>query len=43
MLPGDTNAGQNAMEGVRRKNYSEVVIEGARKRARVVVGGSVGR
>ncbi|KAI0208344.1 23 kDa integral membrane protein [Lamellibrachia satsuma] len=28
MLPGDTTAGQNATEGIRRKSYSEVVIEG---------------
>ena len=35
MLPGDTTAGQNATEGIRRKSYSEIVIEGVRRRARV--------
>ena len=39
-LPGDTTAGQNAAEGIRRKSYSEVVIEGVRRRARVFVGDS---
>ena len=38
MLPVDTTAGQNATEGIRRKSYSEVVIEGVRSRARVFVG-----
>ena len=32
-LPGDTTAGQNAMEGIRCKGDSEVVIEGVRRRA----------
>ena len=40
MLPVDTTAGQNATEGIRRKSYSEVVIEGVRSRARVFVGDS---
>ena len=37
MLPGDTTVGQNATERFRRKSYSEVVIEGVRRRARVFV------
>ena len=41
MLPGDATAGQNATEGIRRKSYSEVVIEGVRRKARVVVGDSI--
>ena len=36
-LPGDTTAVHNATEGIQRKNYSEVVIEGARRRAKVFV------
>ena len=43
MLPGDRTAGQNATEGIRRKSYSEVVIEGVRRRARVFVGDSIVR
>ena len=43
MLPGDTTAEQNAMEGIRRKSYSEVVIVGVRRRARVFVGNSIVR
>ena len=39
MLPGDMTAGQNVAEVIRRKSYSEVVIEGVR-RARVFVGDS---
>ena len=27
MLPGDTTAGQNTTQGIRRKNYSDVVID----------------
>ena len=27
-LPGDKAAGQNVMEGIHRKSYSEAVIEG---------------
>ena len=38
MLPGDTTAGQNATEGIQRKSYSEVVIEGVKRRVRVFVG-----
>ena len=30
-LPGDKVAGQNVTEGIQRKSYSEVVIEGVRK------------
>ena len=41
-LPGDTTAGQNAMEGVRCKSYFEVMIEGVR-RARLLVGYSIVR
>ena len=37
-LPGDMTAGQNSTEGIRRKSYSEVVIEGVRRRARVFMG-----
>ena len=43
MLPGDTTAGQNVTEGIRRKCYSEVVTEGVRRRARVFVGDSIVR
>ena len=42
-LPSDKAAGQNVMEGIHRKSYSEAVIEGARKRARVFVGDSIVR
>ena len=42
-LPGDNAAGQNVMEGIHRKSYSEAVIEGVRKRARVFVGDSIFR
>ena len=34
-------AGQNVMEGIQLKSYSEAVIEGVRKRARVFVGDSI--
>ena len=40
--PSDKAAGQNVMEGIHRKSYSEAVIEGVRKRARVFVGDSIG-
>ena len=40
-LPGDKTAGQNVTVGIQRKSYSEVVIEGVRKRARVFVGDSI--
>ena len=40
-LPGDKAAGQNVMEGIKRKSYAEVVIEGVRRRARVFVGDSI--
>ena len=33
-LPGDTTAGQKATGGIRRKSYSEVMIEGVRRRTR---------
>ena len=39
--PSDKAAGQNVMEGIHRKNYTESVIEGVRKRARVFVGDSI--
>ena len=37
--PSDKAAGQNMMDGIHRKSYSEAVIEGVRKRPRVFVGG----
>ena len=40
-LPGDKAAGQNVTEGIKRKSYTEVVIEGVRRRARVFVGDSI--
>ena len=43
MLPSDTTAGLNAMEGIQHKSYSEVVVEGVRRRARVFVGDSIVR
>ena len=42
-LPGDKTAGQNVTEGIKRKSYSEVAIEGLRRRARVFVGDSIVR
>ena len=42
-LPGDKAAGQNVMEGIQRKSYSEAVIERVRQRARVFVGDSIVR
>ena len=39
----DKAAGQNVMEGIHRKSYSEAVIEGVRKRARVFMGDSIVR
>ena len=42
-LPGDKAAGQNVAERIQRKSYSEVVIEGGRKRVRVFVGDSIVR
>ena len=41
--PSDKAACQIVMEGVHRKSYSEAVIEGVRKRARVFVGDSIVR
>ena len=41
--PNDKAAGHNLMEGIHRKSYSEAVIEGVRKRARVFVGDSIVR
>ena len=41
--PSDKVAGQNMMEGIHRKSYSEAVIEGVRKRARVFVVDSIVR
>ena len=42
-LPGEKAAGQNVTEGIQWKSYSEVVIEGVRKRARVFLGDSIDR
>ena len=42
-LPGDKAAGQNVMEGIQWKSYSEAVIDGVRKRVRVFVGNSIVR
>ena len=39
--PSDKVAGQNVMEGIHQKSYSEAVIDGVRKRARVFVGYSI--
>ena len=39
----DKAAGQNVMEGIQRNIYSAAVKEGARKRARVFMGNSIGR
>ena len=41
--PSDKAAGENVMEGIHRKIYSEAVIEGMRKKARVFVGDSIVR
>ena len=41
--PSDKAAGQNVMEGIHQKSYSEAVIEGVRMRARVFVGDSIVR
>ena len=41
--PSDKAAGQNVMEGIHRKSYSEAVIEGVKKRARVFVDDSIVR
>ena len=41
MLPGDTIAGHNATKGIRRKSYTEAVIDRVRRRARVFVGGPI--
>ena len=43
MPPSDKAAGQNVMEGIHRKRYSEAVIELVRKRARLFVGNSIVR
>ena len=40
-LPSDKDAGQNVMEGIHRKSYSDAVIEGVWKKARVIVGDSI--
>ena len=37
----DKAAGQNVIEGIHRKSYSEAVIKGVRKRARVFLGDSI--
>ena len=41
--PSAKAAGQTVMEGIHRKSYSEAVIEGVKKRARVFVGDSIVR
>ena len=41
--PSDKAAGQNVREGIHRKSYSEAVIEGVKKSARVFVGDSIVR
>ena len=41
ILPGDTTAGQNATEEIRRKRYTEVAIERVRSRAWVFWGDSI--
>ena len=41
--PSDKAAGQNVIERIHRKRYSEAVIEGVRKRANVFVGDSIVR
>ena len=41
--PSDKAAGQTVTEGIHRKSYSEAVIEGVRKRARVFVGDAIVR
>ena len=43
ITPRDKTAGHNVMEGIHRNIYSEAVIEGVRKRARVFVGNSIVR
>ena len=43
LLPSDKAARLTGMEGINRKSYSEAVIEGVRKRARVFVGDSIVR
>ena len=43
LSPSDKAAGQNVMEGIHRKSYSEALIEGVRKRARIFVGDSIVR
>ena len=40
---GGKGSGQNGMEGIERKSYSAAVIEGVRKRARVLAGDSIVR
>ena len=42
-LWSDKAEGQNVMEGIHRKSYSEVAIEGVRKKAMVFVGDSIVR
>ena len=42
-LPDDKAARQNVTEGIQRKNYSEVVMEAVRKRARVFMGDTIVR
>ena len=40
-LPSDKAAGQNVMEGIHRKSYSQAVIEGVRKRERGCLWGTL--
>ena len=40
-LPCDKVAGEKVMEGIQQKSYTEAVIEGVRKRARMFVGDSI--
>ena len=42
-LISDKAAGQNVMEGIHRKSYSEALTEGVRKRVRVFIGDSIVR
>ena len=37
-VPDDTTAGQNVTEGIQRKSYSNAVMEGVKRRARVFMG-----
>ena len=43
MLPGETTAGQNYTEGIRRKSYSKLVIKRVTRGASMFVGDSIVR